>query len=427
VANRARLTVNDAKVALSALDRLVGGEDASSIPIEEIPLERVRPNPGQPRDRDSSAFSDESLQELATSIAAYGVLQPIIVKREGRHYTIVAGERRYRACQMLEMATVPVRVVEPANDEEEMEISLVENLQRKDLDPLEEAQIFRRMLDDLGYTYRSLSERIGKSVGFIDMRVKLLAYDDVREAVQRKYIGVVEARELAKIENSRVRGELLDRLRSGDLDRDRLKEAIKDATRETRPASRKAKDPAAKSPDSDLSSALRRCLMTVDKYEDFDEFSTEFPQLAKLVEMLVSRVEEMQTSADEPVSTVPARREEATPVVRFRAGKTAEKSVPKDAGDDHRQKAIDFVKSYRDHGNLSILDSISRYWMVLERRGYQFKMGDWSAEREGAGRWRVMLDVSVDGQDYEAEWSYEEASSIVDAANDPARTLAQKV
>ncbi|MCL5257224.1 MAG: ParB/RepB/Spo0J family partition protein [Chloroflexi bacterium] len=431
MANRARLTVDDAKTVLSALDRLVGGETTPEISVEEVPLSQIRPNPKQPRDRESAAFSEESLQELASSIAEYGVLQPILLKRVGRQYQIIAGERRYRACLSLDLPTIPARLVDPESDEQELEISLVENLQRKDLDPLEEAEIYRQMLDDLGYTYRSLAERIGKSVGYIDMRVKLLSYDDVRDAVRKKVIGVVEARELARVGNQDIRAELLERIAAGALGRDRLKHAIKDATRETTPVAKKALGPAAKVPDNDLSTALRRCLRTIEDFDTFESFSVEYPELARVLEVIIDRFGQLLNRNGDQKTAEEAPQTEARGSENADSGEPASRTDrPKDAApvldDAGERNAIERVRSFRPDGRASVLDRISRYWMALERRGYSFEIGSWEAETVGTGLWRVILSLSIDGQAYEAEWLLDEASGNVQPRNDAARTLNQQ-
>lgn len=431
MANRARLTVDDAKTVLSALDRLVGGETTPDVTVEEIPLGQIRPNPKQPRDRESAAFSEESLQELASSIAEYGVLQPILVKRAGRQYQIIAGERRYRACLSLDLPTIPARLVEPETDEQELEISLVENLQRKDLDPLEEAEIYHQMLDNLGYTYRSLAERIGKSVGYIDTRVKLLAHDDVRDAVRQKVIGVVEARELARVENPAIRAELLERLASGALDRDRLRYAIKDATHQTTPLAKKPKEPPAKAPDNDLSTALRRCLRTIEDFDSFESFSVEYPELAGVLEVIVSRFDQLlnRRSEQRPLEAArhPGVGEDEEPDTVLRATRSSQSREPVPAADDAGERAaIERVRTFRPDGRASVLDRISRYWMALERRGYSFEIGNWEAEPAGGGLWRVVLGLSIDGQSYEAEWLLDESTGSVQPRNDAARTLNQQ-
>src|SRR5262245_56798749 len=126
--------------------------------VVEVPLERIDPNPKQPR----LDFDDETLAELAESIQAQGVLQPVLVRPMGDRYQLVAGERRFRASKKLGRATIPA-IVRPIGDEELLEVALIENLQREDLNAIEEALAYQRLLDELHYTHDRLSERVGKN------------------------------------------------------------------------------------------------------------------------------------------------------------------------------------------------------------------------------------------------------------------------
>lgn len=137
------------------------GEDLEAPEIVLVPLEKIRPNPNQPR-RD---FDEESLEELASSIKARGVLQPVLVRPvdEAEYlYEIVAGERRWRASQRAEIEDIPA-IVRAMEDEESLAIALIENLQREDLNPMEEALGMRRLQEEFGLTQDQLAEKVGKS------------------------------------------------------------------------------------------------------------------------------------------------------------------------------------------------------------------------------------------------------------------------
>ena len=138
-----------------------------------VPVEFLRPNPDQPRKR----FSDESLEELAQSIREKGILQPIVVRPiagEANSYEIVAGERRWRAAQRASLHDVPVTIRE-LSDSESLEIALIENIQRTDLNPIEEAAGFRALMDRFDYTQEHLSEIVGKSRSHVANLLRLLS------------------------------------------------------------------------------------------------------------------------------------------------------------------------------------------------------------------------------------------------------------
>lgn len=137
---------------------------------DTLPISRVEPRAGQPRTR----FDAEALQELSDSIAQHGVLQPITVRElDSGYYQIVAGERRWRAARMAGLTEVPVRIVE-ADDRKAQELALVENLQRRDLDPMEEARGYRTLMEDFGLTQEAVSLSVGKDRSTVANALRLL-------------------------------------------------------------------------------------------------------------------------------------------------------------------------------------------------------------------------------------------------------------
>ena len=160
--------------------------------VLELPLERIDPNPKQPR----IEFDDETLGELAESIQAQGVLQPILVRPAGDRYQLVAGERRFRASKKLGRTTIPA-IVRLVSDEELLEVALIENLQREDLNAIEEALGYQRLLDELHYTHERLSERVGKNRSSITNTLRLLALPaTVQSMVSRETLTAGHARAL---------------------------------------------------------------------------------------------------------------------------------------------------------------------------------------------------------------------------------------
>ena len=139
---------------------------------QRVAIEKIMPNPDQPR----RSFSDESLADLAASIRTKGVLQPLIVRPRPGHegeYEIVAGERRWRASQKAQMHELPV-IVRDYDDTEMLEVAIIENIQREDLNPVDEAQGFRQLMDRFGHTQEALAEALGKSRSHIANQMRLL-------------------------------------------------------------------------------------------------------------------------------------------------------------------------------------------------------------------------------------------------------------
>lgn len=145
--------------------------------VREIEVALVRPNPFQPR----KEFDREKLQELAGSIREHGVVQPIVVRAKGEGFEIVAGERRWRASRLAGMKSIPA-VVRDFTETQVLEIALIENLQREDLNPLEEAQAFKRLIEEFGLTQEDLAGRLGKSRPQIANTLRLL---NLPESVQQ--------------------------------------------------------------------------------------------------------------------------------------------------------------------------------------------------------------------------------------------------
>ena len=141
------------------LDALLGSPSVAAEQVTSLPIQKVEPNPLQPR----KLFDEEELQTLSDSIAQHGIIQPLTVRKgENGFYQIIAGERRWRAARMAGLRTVPV-VVMDADDKTVMELALVENLQRQDLNPMEEAMGFKQLMEEYGLTQEEVSEKVSKS------------------------------------------------------------------------------------------------------------------------------------------------------------------------------------------------------------------------------------------------------------------------
>ncbi|MDQ4036351.1 MAG: ParB/RepB/Spo0J family partition protein [Chloroflexota bacterium] len=186
---------------------------ATQAQIREVPVGKILPNPAQPR----LSYDEESLTELADSIREHGVLQPILVRPAGAQFELIAGERRWRASRMAERATIPAIVVD-FDESTALEVSIIENLQREDVSPLEEATMFRKMTETFGYSVRQLAQKVGKDKGYVENRLRLSdAPADIRELVSVRKDTISHAYELMKIGDERQRRRLAKRIVAGEL------------------------------------------------------------------------------------------------------------------------------------------------------------------------------------------------------------------
>lgn len=151
------------------LGALIPVEEGATVGVMEVSVDQIRPNPFQPR----RSFAPERLEELAESIRARGVLSPVILRRWGDGYELVAGERRWRAAKAAGLKTIPALIQEVSSDEV-LEIALIENLQREDLNPLEEAEAYQRLMQEHGLTQEEISRRVGKDRASIANTLRLL-------------------------------------------------------------------------------------------------------------------------------------------------------------------------------------------------------------------------------------------------------------
>ncbi len=160
--------------------------------VAKVDIDLIRPDDGQPRRK----FDETTLDELATSIRNQGVLQPLLVRRDGKGYRLIAGERRWRAAQRAGLQEVPV-LVRDANDAEAFELALVENLQREDLSPLEEAEGYRRLLEERKWTQEQVAERVGKERSTVANSLRLLALPaEVKQLLEAGDLDMGHARAL---------------------------------------------------------------------------------------------------------------------------------------------------------------------------------------------------------------------------------------
>ncbi|HEX6881864.1 MAG TPA: ParB/RepB/Spo0J family partition protein [Planctomycetota bacterium] len=186
------------------LGALLAADPAPTEPRSELPLAKVRPNPNQPR----KSFRPEELAELQESIRLHGILQPILVRPSAGGFEIIAGERRYRAAQALGLKSIPAVVRDAASDRTMLELALVENLQRADLDPMEKAKGFRQLLDQ-GLTQEQVAEQVGLNRATVANFLRLLELSEsVPKVVTEGLLTMGHARALLGLPDRRRQEEL---------------------------------------------------------------------------------------------------------------------------------------------------------------------------------------------------------------------------
>ena len=176
--------------------------------IMEIPIEDIYPNPNQPR----TYFDEKALQELSESIKALGIIQPITLKKEGDKFLIISGERRYRASKLAGLKSIPayIRLV---NDQGLLEMALVENIQREDLDAIEVALTYQRLLEEIGLTQEALSGRVGKERSTITNALRLLKLSpDIQQAIRNGVISAGHGRAIISVEGNDKQQLLFDKV-----------------------------------------------------------------------------------------------------------------------------------------------------------------------------------------------------------------------
>jgi len=210
--------------------------------IVEIPLSQLRANPYQPR----KTFEEDAIRDLAESIREHGVIQPIVVRQALKGYEIIAGERRFRASQLLGNPTIPA-VVRTYNDQQVMEIALIENVQREDLNSLEVAVAYQAIMNQFNLTQEELSLKVGKSRSHIANFLRLLSLpEEVKDYVSRGTLSMGHARAIAGIKDDSVKRQLAKQSVAGEWSVRELEEAVQRTVETKSNAKAKAKTKAKK-------------------------------------------------------------------------------------------------------------------------------------------------------------------------------------
>ena len=206
--------------------------------IVQIPISMIAANPDQPR----KVFRDEELAELRDSIAEYGVLQPLIVKKaEGRKFFLVAGERRLRAATLAGLKTVPV-VVRNFDEREVALVALVENVQRENLNFLEEARAYKKLMDDFGLTQGEIAKRVSKQQSTISNKIRILSLpQDIQEAILGNNLTERHARALLRLDSQEDRKRVIARVAANNLNVKQTEKLIEDIIAGREKAERKNK------------------------------------------------------------------------------------------------------------------------------------------------------------------------------------------
>ena len=178
-----------------------------------LELDEITPNPNQPRQN----FNEAALAELSSSIRQHGILQPLLVAPEGDKYQLIAGERRYRAARIAGLTKVPV-VIRTLNEQAKIEVALIENVQREDLNPIEAATSYKRLIDEFSLTQEEVAQKVGKARPTVANTLRLLTLPrEIREALINAEITEGHARTLLNIENEEKRFILFQEIKTGKI------------------------------------------------------------------------------------------------------------------------------------------------------------------------------------------------------------------
>ena len=214
------------------LNAIIGADLVSEVSDRpravEIPVDRLSPNPFQPR----RSFTEEGLEQLADSIRHHGILQPIVVRPSGDGYQLIAGERRWRAAQIAGLQRIPA-VVRELDDPSMVQVALIENLQREDLNPIEEASAYRRLMDEFNMTQEQLSSTIGRSRPAIANAVRLLNLPtEIQRAVEERKLSEGHARCLLAISDQEDQLKVAAQIIANGLNVRQAEELVRGTTRD---------------------------------------------------------------------------------------------------------------------------------------------------------------------------------------------------
>jgi len=215
------------------LDALIpaGDKSAEGSGITEVKINLIDVNPHQPR----TVFNEEELAELAASIKKHGILQPLIISPKDDHFELIAGERRLRAAKMAGLLTIPV-VVRDVQEHQKIEMALIENVHRSDLNPIDEAISYRKLAEEFNYSQDQIAERVGKSRSSISNKVRLLSLpSEIKKALKEGKIAEGHARALLAIQDPRQQQATFEKILSGNLNVREVERSAKPKTSNPKP------------------------------------------------------------------------------------------------------------------------------------------------------------------------------------------------
>ncbi len=235
------------------LEALIAIDEKNNEEVKEIKIEEIEPSLNQPRKK----FDNDKLEELAKSIKKYGIVQPIIVKRDNECYRIVAGERRWRAAKKADLKTIPA-IIKDLSEQEMMEVTLIENLQREDLNPIEEAEAYEILIKEYKITQEELSDAVGKSRSAIANALRLLTLDDeIKRSIMDGKITSGHARAILGLKDMEAQKKIVKEIIENDYsvrDTEKLIKEIREQKVKTRRLTEE--DPIIKSIEESLKEAL---------------------------------------------------------------------------------------------------------------------------------------------------------------------------
>ena len=277
----------EAQIAAAKGSGTQESRDDSAEAVRYISIHDVKPNANQPR----KTFDEEKIAELAASIRENGIIQPLIVRKKGKTYEIVAGERRWRASVKAELKEVPC-IVRELDDEQNMLLAIVENMQREDLNPLEEAEGLNQMIASYGLTQEQVSKSVGKSRPYIANSLRLLKLpEDIRELISEGKLSAGHGRALLSVEDEKRQKKITEMiLKDGLSVREAERLASEEPAAKRKKSGRKPKDPDVARVEADLKEALGT-RVSIRKTGKKGKIEIEFfsrDELERLIEMLES-------------------------------------------------------------------------------------------------------------------------------------------
>lgn len=220
-----------------------------------VPIEQIAPNPLQPR----KTFNESSIEELARSVREHGIVQPLVVTRTASDkYKLIAGERRYRAAQKAGLSVVPVVVKEMMTEGDALQVALIENIQREDLNPIEEAQAYHQLHEDFGLTQEEIAKRVGKERSTVANFLRLIKLpDSVKKLLASGQLSMGHARALLAIDSAKKQGLLAERVVRKNLNVRQTEMLASESSPKTAEKQEKEKDVFTRDAEDKLTRTLR--------------------------------------------------------------------------------------------------------------------------------------------------------------------------